>query len=230
MSIYVAIDAQGREHVFQNWLDCQSFVHGKPYLSCKAPSIEAARIRLSRLASGHMARTATPVANLSKGAPLKAAARGKSPKNSKNSSAKPTVGLCSDAGTHGNPGPCECKVTDMTGRVLRHVHLGHGTNNFAELSGILESVQIAKDMHIPMVWTDSKVCLQWIHSGKIGGKVAQRERIIDLVMQIREVIRQTGIRLRQWNTKAWGEIPADFGRKRRRKNKIPLPQHPNVSA
>ncbi len=198
--IYLAIDGGGEEHVFTSWAACQRFVHGNPYRFCGAASVEAARIRLGRAPSDPQAEAtaSSEVANPSPPAP----------------NSRPTEGLCSDAGTHGNPGPCEYQVTDLAGNLLKHEHLGHGTNNYAELSGILAAVELAQQQAIALVWTDSQVCLNWIQTGRVGEGVTRRKQVLALVEQIQAKL-QAGprVELRKWITRSWGEIPADFGRK-----------------
>jgi ribonuclease HI len=130
---------------------------------------------------------------------------------------KPTSGICSDAGTHGNPGKCEYQVADLDGNVLAHEHLGVHTNNFAELCGIVAALEYANDHKITEVWTDSDVCLHWISSGKVGETVHERDLILDILDTIQTILEVGSAELRKWETSVWGEIPADFGRKKKKK-------------
>lgn len=195
--IYLALDTEGVEHVFEDWSACQAYVHGKPYRFCAAPTVELARARLSSQGSAPTARQHRP-----------------RPQPPRNARGRPVIGLCSDAGTHGNPGPCEYQVADLDGNILKHEHLGIGTNNFAELAGIAAALEVAYTRGVRIVWTDSQVCLAWIRSGRVGESVAQRDRVLSLVASIRQQIKQApGMEIRKWETRSWGEIPADFGRK-----------------
>lgn len=202
--IYLAIDGGGGEHVFTTWAACKYFVHGNPYRFCAAESLEAARIRLGLVPRPAPRKEQPPVASVT----LKPNP-GKSTR-----SQRPTEGLCSDAGTHGNPGPCEYQVTDLAGNLLKHEHLGHGTNNYAELRGILAAIELAQRQGVHCIWTDSQVCLNWIQTGRVGEGVARRQEVIYLIDRIRAQIRKgPAVDLRKWITRDWGEIPADFGRK-----------------
>lgn len=196
--IYLAVDAEGAEHVFEDWPACQAYVHGKPFRFCAAPTVDLARARLSSLGSAPAARQHRPL-------------RLQPPRSARG---RPAIGLCSDAGTHGNPGPCEYQVADLAGNILRHEHLGIGTNNFAELAGIAAAIEVARALNESVVWTDSQVCLTWIRSGRVGESVAQRDRVLSLVASIQKQLKQApNIELHKWETRSWGEIPADFGRK-----------------
>ena len=126
---------------------------------------------------------------------------------------KPETGICSDAGTHGNPGESEYQIADMNGHVLKHEHLGVHTNNYAELMGILRSIEYAKENNFTEIWTDSAIGMNWIESNKIGKTVHERDEIISIVSKIRLLQKSNTVKIRKWLTDHWGEIPADFGRK-----------------
>lgn len=126
---------------------------------------------------------------------------------------KPTQGICSDAGTHGNPGESEYQVTDLNGTLLKHEHLGIHSNNYAELMGILGSITYAIDHQISEIWTDSMIGMTWIESGKVGKNVNERDLILDIVDEIQTLLNNHPIKINKWLTDHWGEIPADFGRK-----------------
>lgn len=125
----------------------------------------------------------------------------------------PKSGICSDAGTHGNPGESEYQIADMNGTVLQHEDLGVHTNNYAELMGILRSLEYAKKHNISEIWTDSAIGMTWIETNKIGKNVHERDEIISIVSEIRLLQKSKAIKIRKWLTDHWGEIPADFGRK-----------------
>lgn len=97
---------------------------------------------------------------------------------------KPTLGICSDAGTHGNPGPCEYQVTDLNGNVLGHKHLGIHTNNYAELAGIGAMIQLAIAQGHQKLYTDSKIAMIWIRKGILGPNVQEAEQILAMIRKI----------------------------------------------
>jgi ribonuclease HI len=122
--------------------------------------------------------------------------------------------ICVDCGTHGNPGPSEYKITDINGLELELKALGVHSNNYAELSGIRAALKMADNISIPNVYTDSDVSLLWIKSGKVGVDVLERDEIIKIILDIQNFLKTHKINLKKWDTKRWGEIPADFGRKK----------------
>lgn len=135
------------------------------------------------------------------------------------STERPDYGLCVDAGTRGNPGEAEYKITDIDGRQIYHETLGVHSNNYAELAGIMHAVQYAQTLEVDTVWTDSQISIGWIESGKIGETVRERAAIIAMADVIRDLLADGSVELRKWDTGAWGEIPADFGRKGASKKK-----------
>lgn len=132
---------------------------------------------------------------------------------------KPRKGLTSDGGCRGNPGPAEYQVTDILGNVLKHHHLGTKTNNYAELAGIAGMIRLAIEIKENILWTDSQVCLFWIEkwkkgNKKLGKKVKNKEKIMRKLDKIVDMLNQNPhLTLKKWDTKNWGEIPADFQRK-----------------
>jgi ribonuclease HI len=131
---------------------------------------------------------------------------------------KPQFGICVDAGTNGNPGPCFYRGVDIeTREVLFHEELGIGTNNIAEFLAICHAVMYCeKNSHLngittSNIWSDSETAIAWFkhkkHKSTFEGELTQR---LDKAI---EFIKDKDIKINKWLTKEWGEIPADFGRK-----------------
>ena len=194
--IYLVETAPGKIRAFNNWPQCQAFVHGKPYAFAGGPDRESALAKLIASKKKMKGTYKPKKKSITKPATL------------------PTQGLTSDAGTHGNPGPCEYQVTDISGRVLEHRRLGVHTNNYAELAGILGMVRKAKETGDTLLWTDSVIAMGWIRTGRIGLGVHEPELIRDMVVKIQKLLRQNPqMKLVKWDTRSWGQIPSDFGRK-----------------
>jgi len=220
--VYLVETAPDEYRLFHNWSECQAFVHGKPFAFVGAKDeIEAmAKLRVSKVRRtqggvGVKPKAAAPTKGQTKvfgeGVSSKPKKKKKRPKVAPDF---PTTGLASDAGTHGNPGPCEYQVTDMAGKVLAHRHLGVHSNNYAELAGIGAMIRYAIEHGETQLWTDSNVCLIWIRSGKVGPTVREPDKIMKMLRAINAMLADNPqLHLRKWQTKRWGEIPADFGRK-----------------
>lgn len=135
-----------------------------------------------------------------------------------NPNVKPQYGICVDAGTVGNPGPCFYRGIDIeTKEVLFHEELGIGTNNIAEFLAVCHAVMYCeKNSHLngittANIWSDSETAIAWFknkkHKSTFDGEIIER---LDKAI---EFIKGKDIKINKWLTKEWGEIPADFGRK-----------------
>lgn len=215
--VYLVEFEPGRFRHFTNWPECQAFVHGKPYPYAGGKTVEEAREKIAR-AKGYFSSR-----NKTKGGAGSSGAASRVKKPAAKSAAKdavfrppgaPTEGICSDAGTHGNPGPSEFQVCDLNGKVLVHKELGVRSNNFAELAGIGAMIQYAIEHGIRMLWTDSTIAMGWIRTGRVGQTVHDRELVIKMAKKAKALLNEhPDLELKKWHTKKWGEIPADFGRK-----------------
>lgn len=194
--IYLVLTPDGREHVFFDWPRCHAFVSGNPYRHAGGRSLDEARLKLA------LPRSRSADASATVNRPRRAG------------SARPEEGICSDGACSGNPGPSEWQVTDLCGVRLAHQAIGRHTNNYAELAGLLAAVRLAADTGERTVWTDSATVLHWVSTGWPGSSVAEREAICKMVDDVRsQLAANPGVALRKWDTRRWGEIPADFGRK-----------------
>ena len=204
--IYLVEIKKDTYRTFHNWPECQAFVHGTSYAFASGLDATEALAKLKagqaklHAAQGKTIKTQNPTKNNSR--------------SSKSTSPIPTSGLTSDAGTHGNPGPCEYQVTDIKGNVLLHKQLGVHTNNYAELAGIGAMIQYAIGHGETLLWTDSKIAMGWIKTGKLGPSVREPELIMKLIQKIQRLLNQNPqLELKKWHTRTWGQIPSDFGRK-----------------
>jgi len=204
--IYLVETSPDNFTTYNTWPECQAKVQGQSYAYAAGFTYAEA---LQRLKAGKKKFAA-------------AKARGWDPTQKKTTNTKastkvepkPTEGLTSDCGTHGNPGPCEYQVTDLDGKVLDHKHLGIHTNNYAELAGIGAMIKQALKMGETILWTDSKIAMIWIRSAKLGENVREKEAIMAMILAIRKLLEENPqLKLKKWDTKNWGQIPSDFGRK-----------------
>ncbi len=126
-----------------------------------------------------------------------------------------------DAACSGNPGLMEYRgVYVADNREIFHVGpLEEGTNNIGEFLAIVHALALLKksDEKIP-VYSDSVNAIKWVAKKKCNTKQAQSERnkpIFELIARAEKWLRENSYtnRVLKWETKLWGEIPADFGRK-----------------
>lgn len=126
-----------------------------------------------------------------------------------------------DAACSGNPGPMEYRgVYLATGQEIFHYGPVHGTNNIGEFLAIVHALALLKQKGRTMtIYSDSRNALMWIKARKCRTKLARTprtEQLFQLIERAENWLRThdyTDIPLLKWETKRWGEVPADFGRK-----------------
>lgn len=126
-----------------------------------------------------------------------------------------------DAACSGNPGPMEYRgVYVKTGQELFRVGpLQGGTNNIGEFLAIVHglALQEKQGTHLPL-YSDSVNAQIWIRGGICKTTLQETEQnrqIFDMIRRAENWLRTHTFRvpIYKWETKLWGEIPADFGRK-----------------
>ena len=125
-----------------------------------------------------------------------------------------------DAACSGNPGPMEYRGVDLrSGQELFHLGPMHGTNNIGEFLAIVHALALLKKQGVKRtVYSDSRNALIWVRQKQCKTKLernAQTEGLFQLIDRAVEWLRHNKIEvpLLKWQTKEWGEVPADFGRK-----------------
>lgn len=107
-----------------------------------------------------------------------------------------------------------------TGEVLFHVGpLEDGTINMVEFLAIVHALALSKQWHwkVP-IYSDSKIALSWIRDLQFRTNHPRSEKnkkLFDMLERADKWINNNTFEneLLKWETKAWGENPADFGRK-----------------
>lgn len=126
-----------------------------------------------------------------------------------------------DAACSGNPGPMEYQGVDLTtGAQVFHFGPVYGTNNIGEFLAIVHALALMEKQGITdkTIYSDSYNAILWVRKGKCKTKLERNEKTEKLYQIIaraenwlhRHIIR---VPIIQWQTKGWGDIPADFGRK-----------------
>ena len=125
-----------------------------------------------------------------------------------------------DAACSGNPGPMEYRGVDLrSGRELFHLGPMHGTNNIGEFLAIVHALALLKKQGVKRtVYSDSRNALIWVRQKQCKTRLernAQTEGLFQLIDRAVIWLRNNKIEvpLLKWQTKEWGEVPADFGRK-----------------
>ncbi len=94
-----------------------------------------------------------------------------------------------------------------------------GTVNIGEFLAIVHGLAYLKEResHIP-VYSDSKTAIKWIKDKKVNTKLEWTQvnlKLFDVVERAVKWLHSNEYpnKILKWETAAWGEIPADFGRK-----------------
>ena len=129
--------------------------------------------------------------------------------------------LCVDAACSGNPGMMEYRGVHLpSGKEVFHFGPIKGTNNIGEFLAIVHGLALMKQKGIRMpIYSDSVSGLAWVRNRKAKTTLSYTEetaKALDLVRRAEYWLRQNAIDVPvlKWNTEEWGEIPADFGRKK----------------
>ena len=128
---------------------------------------------------------------------------------------------CVDAACSGSPGPLEYRGVDLrTGKELfRQGPYQHGTNNVGEFLAIAHALRLIEKKGIKMtVYSDSATAIGWVKKKQCNTELAADEKnaaLFKLIDQAEDWLAEHTIAnpILKWDTKAWGEIPADFNRK-----------------
>jgi ribonuclease HI len=126
-----------------------------------------------------------------------------------------------DAACSGSPGRLEYRGVDLqTGKQLfRRGPYPNGTNNVGEFLAIVHALRLLEEQAraIP-VYSDSKTAIAWVKAGHCNSELVAdgtNTLLFKLIDQAEDWLadhEKTG-RVLKWDTRAWGEIPADFNRK-----------------
>ncbi len=126
-----------------------------------------------------------------------------------------------DAACSGNPGPMEYRGVDLaTGQQVFHYGPIPGTNNIGEFLAIVHALALMEQQNMTRhtIYSDSKNAQLWVKRKKCKTTLAptpQNAKALELVSRAETWLNTHAFRVPivKWDTKNWGEIPADFGRK-----------------
>lgn len=128
---------------------------------------------------------------------------------------------CVDASCIGYPGSMEYKCVHTTTQqeIFHQGPFENGSNNIGEFLAIVHALALFKkrDISLP-IYTDSETALTWVKNKKCKTKLPQDDKntpIFDLITRAEDWLNKNEYtnKLLKWDTNAWGEIPADYGRK-----------------
>jgi len=126
-----------------------------------------------------------------------------------------------DAAVSGNPGKMEYRGVDTKTKkeLFKQGPFEEGTNNIGEFLAIVHGLAFLKQKKSERnIYTDSKTAISWIKKKSCNTKLKHNEKndaLFKLVERAEQWLKNNDYKtiIVKWETKAWGEIPADFGRK-----------------
>lgn len=131
-----------------------------------------------------------------------------------------TNSLAVDAACSGNPGVMEYQgVFVETSTQVFYYKAALGTNNIGEFLALVHGLAYLKQNKLSLpIYSDSKIAINWIKQKKCKTKLKKTKKTAALYAVIARAEKwlnehKVETKIMKWNTKEWGEIPADFGRK-----------------
>ncbi len=194
--------------VYDTWEQCQLSIKGYPNAKYKSfPTLQAAEAALKGNYKDYMGKEVNVALSL---------------KGLKENQPKPVFpALAVDAAWNTATGDMEYRGVDAkTGReVFRQGPYHDGTNNIGEFLAIVHGLAFLKQKgsNLP-IYTDSMTAISWIRRKQANTKLEKTARngiVFELIARAEKWLRENTWqnKLLKWETKVWGEIPADFGRK-----------------
>ena len=126
-----------------------------------------------------------------------------------------------DAASSGNPGIMEYRGVDTKTKKQLFIQgpFQNGTNNIGEFLALVHGLAFLKKLKSDRIlYTDSKTAMGWVYKKTCNSKLPRNKKNESLYKLVDRAIfwlknNDYSTTIVKWETKAWGEIPADFGRK-----------------
>ncbi|MFC4775935.1 ribonuclease H [Paenibacillus sp. GCM10023252] len=221
---YYVVWVGAKPGIYTNWGDCQRQVNGFPGAKFKSfeskAEAEQAYSKGSPKSWGQGAASSGGAQSSRKSSyPLKQSASSSTAVSSMADIDYDSISV--DVGTRGNPGPVEYKGVDTrTGEVIfSKGPVSKGTNNLGEFLAIVHALAYLKSQNSSKtVYSDSRNALKWVKEKAVATTLprdASTEEIWNLVDRALHWLKTNDYpnKVLKWETKAWGEIKADYGRK-----------------
>ena len=130
--------------------------------------------------------------------------------------------LTVDAACSGNPGKMEYRgvLHHNKQEIFKMGPFKNGTNNIGEFLALVHGISLLKKkgLHSLPIYSDSKIAMSWIKKKTCRTNItfdASNSDLLTLIHRAEKWLKENSFSnpILKWETKAWGEIPADFGRK-----------------
>ena len=127
-----------------------------------------------------------------------------------------------DAACSGNPGKMEYRgvLTDSKKEIFKMGPYKNGTNNIGEFLALVHGIALlkGKGMNQTPIYSDSRIAMSWLKKKQCRTNItfdSSNRELLKLIRRAEKWLKENSFQnpILKWETKAWGEIPADFGRK-----------------
>ncbi len=207
---YYVVWEGNKTGIFETWDECQVAIKGYPNAKYKSFPNSLEAVEAFRGSAwdyiGTKKKTTTQ----------------KTSSNSSNNDKIVKNSISVDAACSGNPGLMEYRgvITDTHEQIFIQGPFKHGTNNVGEFLALVHGLALLdkKGDYVTAIYSDSKIAMGWVRKGKCNTKLARtknNEILFTLIARAEAWLKKNKIKnpILKWETKEWGEIPADFGRK-----------------
>lgn len=192
--------------IFKTWKECEAQVFGFQGAQFKSfLTLEEAQSALQRGYQSVKGKSSKPSSNFT---------------NSKVGS--PTMrSIAVDAACNGKTGDMEYQgVETETGKLLfKQGVFKDGTNNVGEFLALVHGLAFLKKNQSTLpIYSDSRTAIAWVRKKKNNSTVkrtARNTKLFTMMENAEKWLKENEYQTQilKWETKVWGEIPADFGRK-----------------
>ena len=130
--------------------------------------------------------------------------------------------ICVDAACSGNPGAMEYRGINLaTGEQIFHQGpFPDATNNIGEFLALVHGLAYLKKNNLPNmpIYSDSDNAILWVKAKHCRTKLERTKRngpVFEMIERGEQWLKSNKYEnpVLKWQTKEWGENPADFGRK-----------------
>ncbi|MCH2489809.1 MAG: ribonuclease H family protein [Flavobacteriales bacterium] len=195
--------------IFRTWAECKKAIAGVPGAQYKSfETLKEAKIAYNKEYADYKGKSTKKKRQLSEAELQKIG--------------QPNLySIAVDAASSGNPGKMEYRGVDtQTHKQLFHQGpFQQGTNNVGEFLALVHGIAFLKQQKSDRIlYSDSRIAMGWVKKKKCNTKLKRTQKnkaLFDLITRAEQWLKTNSYATKvvKWETKAWGEIPADFGRK-----------------
>lgn len=134
---------------------------------------------------------------------------------------KPILNSIAVDGACDNKGNAEYQgvYTDTKTLLFHQGPFKGGSNNIMEFLALVHGLAYCKQHKLDLpIYSDSKIAINWVKKKQINTSIRPNKDnayLFELIQRALKWLKSNTYKnkILKWETKAWGEIPADFGRK-----------------